>query len=195
MFGILSSVCKLEINNVKFFLPKVQGNITNDDYGIRLKIYFYGIIKIFDKDITDIKIKGKKLKDKIRNAEINLEKDSLNLDLRLFKELKNLRVKLENLDLRIVIGTENAAVTAIIVGIVWGVLANLFKNKIRESSESNYFVEPVYMEKNLLKINLDGIFKFKMRNIIIMMIKIIMMRRVKKDGRTSDRRSYVYSNE
>ena len=171
IIGILNSICKLEIKNVKFFLTKIQGNITNEDYKIILKIYFYGIIKIFDKDIANMKINGEKLKNKLRNIEVDLKKNNLNVDLGLFKELKKLDFKLEELDLKIYIGTENAAVTAIIVGIAWGVISNVLRERIKDSAENSYFIEPVYAEKNLLKINLDGIFKVKMRNIIFIMIK------------------------
>lgn len=173
IIGILSSICKLEIRNIRFSLPKVQGSVTNDDYKIVLKIYFYGIIKIFDKDIANMKVKGEKLKNKICNVEINFDSNNFDFDLRLLKTLKKIDAKLEDLDLKIYIGTEDAAVTAIIVGIVWGVVANVLRSKTKDSVENNYFVEPVYLQKNLLKINLSGIFKIKMKNIIGVIMKIV----------------------
>ena len=173
IIGILSSICKLEIRNIRFSLPKVQGSVTNDDYKIVLKIYIYGIIKIFDKDIANMKVKGEKLKNKICNVEINFDRNNFDFDLRLLKTLKKIDAKLEDLDLKIYIGTEDAAVTAIIVGIVWGAVANILRSKTKDNVENDYFVEPVYLQKNLLKINLDGIFKFKMRNILGIIIKIV----------------------
>lgn len=117
------------------------------------------------------KVNGEKLKDKICNVEIDFNKNNFDFDLRLIKTLKEIDAKLEDLNLKIYIGTEDAAVTVIIVGIIWEIISNLLRSRTKHNVENKYFVESVYIQKNLLKINLNGIFKIKMRNIIVMIIK------------------------
>ena len=99
------------------------------------------------------------------------------------------------MNLKIFLGVEDAAITAVLIGIVSGFVAILLGSKMNDLSKQKYFVEPVYNNKNILNIKFDGIIAINIRHIIIMIFKILTKRKEKKNGRTSYRRSYVYSNE
>ena len=91
-------------------------------------------------------------------------------------------------------GTEDAAITAIGVGLCYIIISNFLKEKIKEYKNIDYNILPIYQNKNILKIELDSIITLKMEN-IINIIKFMKKGKVKKDVRTSNRRTYAYSNE
>ena len=98
-------------------------------------------------------------------------------------------------DLNVNIGIEDAAITAIVVGLIGSVLGILLKDKIRNSEIHKYKVMPIYRNLNILHIEFNGIFAISMRNTINMILRNIDKGRVKKDVRTSNRRTYAYSDE
>ena len=97
------------------------------------------------------------------------------------------------MNLKIIVGTEDAAITAIAVGIISSLISIFFHNKIFDINKQKYEVLPIYENKSILKIEFDGIFTFKIANIIGM--AKYLKRRVNKNDRTSNRRAYAYSNE
>ena len=98
------------------------------------------------------------------------------------------------LNLKIYIGVEDAALTAISTGTIHGVISNFLRGKVKNIKYIKYEVNPIYQGKNILKIEIDSIITLKMENIIDI-IRFMKKGRVKKNGRSSNRRSYAYSNE
>ena len=97
--------------------------------------------------------------------------------------------------LEIYVGLENSALTAIEFGAISGILGNILRNKIKDIKKQKFKVIPIYENKNFLKIDFDGIFEFNIANIIDILKLLLRKRRVEENGRTSNRRSYAYSNE
>ena len=182
-----TSTIKLEVKNFARNLPKIKGKIIDTNLEIRLKLYLLNKIKIFDANIADTKIEKK--------FETKLKEDKNKINLEILKNLKEVNVEFEKIDLKIWIGLEDAAATAISVGILWTVLGILFRNKIKRPDKQKYEINPIYQGKNILNIEFNGIFILNMWNIINIIFKLIKKGRVKKDGRTSNRRAYAYSNE
>ena len=77
-------------------------------------------------------------------------------------ESKNIDIK--NIDLNVNIGTEDAGITAILVGILAGILGIIIK-------KPKYQILPIYANRNLLKINLNGIFTIYLMHYIYKFIK------------------------
>ena len=124
------------------------------------KIYVYLLIfkkiKIFKKDIKNIDLK----KLKFQNKDIDI-KFLKNKDLKInYKELlQNIDVDIEQIDLYIQIGVEDAAITAILVGFISGILGVILR-------KPKYKIVPIYSGKNLIKIKLDGIFTIDLMHYI-----------------------------
>ena len=185
---LMSINVKIEIENLKFIVPKINGRYTNKDSKILLKIYILKKIKIAEINLKKINLNNEKFKNKIQ-SQIKQEKFNINA----INFLKNNNYILEKMNLKIIVGTEDAAITAIAVGIISSLISIFFHNKIFDINKQKYEVLPIYENKSILKIEFDGIFTFKIANIIGM--AKYLKRRVNKNDRTSNRRTYAYSNE
>ena len=151
-----------------------------------LKIYIS--INIFNKfDIFRIKIDKTKL-NKL------LSKNTPKIDLRMLKieDIKALieNIKVEKIIINSKIGTENPIITSFIVATLASILAILFA-KIEKPS---YKIEPIYINKNYVYLNINCIFKVKLVHIINIRRKLKKKGVVPKHGKSSNRRSYAYSN-
>lgn len=185
---LMSINVKIEIENLKFIVPKINGRYTNKDSKILLKIYILKKIKIAEINLKKINLNNEKFKNKIQ-SQIKQEKFNINA----INFFKNNNYILEKMNLKIIVGTEDAAITAIAVGIISSLISIFFHNKIFDINKQKYEVLPIYENKSMLKIEFDGIFTFKIANIIGM--AKYLKRRVDKNDRTSNRRAYAYSNE
>ena len=184
------SICiKLEIQNLKISLPNSNNKITNNDSKVLLKVYLLKKIKIAEINLKKIDLKNEKVKNKLQKQ---FEDNRFNLDVVTF--LKNINYIIEKLNLEIFAGTEDAAITAIGVGIGYTIISNLLQDKILDCRNISYEILPIYKNKNVFKLQLDSIITLKMEN-IINIIKYVKKVRVNQNGRTSNRRAYAYSNE
>ena len=189
MLAIVSINIKFEIKNLKINIPKFKKNYTNNDSKVTLKIYVFKKVKIAEINLKKVDFKNEKVRNKIQTQ---FKENPLNLDT--VKFLISLNYIFEKLDLKIYIGTEDAAITAIGVGLCYIIISNFLKEKIKEYKNTDYNIFPIYQNKNILKIEIDSIIIFKMES-IINIIKFMRKGKVNKDVRTSNRRTYAYSNE
>ena len=185
---LMSINVKIEIENLKFIAPKIKGRYTNKESRILLKIYILKKIKIAEINLKKINLKNEKFKNKIQE-QIKQEKFNINI----INFFKNNNYILEKMNLKIMIGTEDAAITAIGVSVIASLISIFLRNKMDNLNKQKYVVLPIYENKNIVKIEFDGIFTFKIANIIGM--AKYLKRRVDKNDRTSNRRAYAYSNE
>ena len=78
--------------------------------------------------------------------------------------LNDINIDIKNIDLNVNIGTEDSGITAILVGILAGILGIIIK-------KPKYQILPIYANRNLLKINLNGIFTIYLMHYIYKFIK------------------------
>lgn len=194
-FLFAMSSTEIEFKDLEINVPKIRNEIIDKNSKIYFRIYLLGKLKIVDLNLDKTKLEKEKLKNRFKKIEDKLKKDKNNFDLDVFKGIKFLNINFKKFDLKICIGTEDAAITAILVGAIAGTLGFMLKRKISNKRIHRYEVNPVYQNKNILNIKLNGIFVINVRNIIYIIYKIIENRRVKKNDRTSNRGAYVYSNE
>ena len=178
---------KLEIKNLKLELPK--NKITNKDSKVSLKIYILKKIKIAEINLKKIDLKSDKVKNRLQNQ---FKGNKFNLDT--VKLISKVNYIIEKLNLKVYIGTEDAAITAVSTGVGYTIISNFINGKTLSYKNIKYKIFPIYQNKNILKLELDSIITLKMEKIIDI-IKIIKKGRVDKNGRTSNRRAYAYSNE
>lgn len=182
---------KIEIQKLKIVLPTKSETIINKESKILLKIYLIKKIKIAEINLKDIKINDQKFKERMNKLKNNIK---IGFDKNSIKYIKNVDYKIEKLNLKLNIGLEDAAYTAISVGIIAALIANIIRKRITNLEKNKYEVIPVYQNSNNLKLEIEGIFTFNIVNIKDI-VKFLMKGRVEKDGRTSNRRPYAYSNE
>ncbi len=192
---LLFSQIKIILNNIKISNNKINGRHIQKDYQIIIKITLFKIIRILEINITKDKLERLKLKEKVKNIESKFKDSNLNVDINTIKEIKNIKFTISNLNLLIKVGTENAAFTAISTGVLSSIIGILLRNKINNNKNNIFEIVPVYINQNLLNINLNCIITIKMIHIIDMLYILGKRKRDDKYVRTSDRRSYAYSNE
>ena len=177
----------------------------NKNYKVKLKLCILGEIPIINIDITKKKLEKLNIKEKIKEIDAKIIKDKNNFDKKLIENIKALKINLKEADIKIELGTENAALTALIVPFISTILSTIFSRSIKKSKSfskntkktknQKYIVNPIYINENLVNISISGIFEIKMIHII----NIIYIYRKKegedKNERTSNRRSYDYSYE
>ncbi len=186
---VLSLNIKFEIKNLKINIPKDQEKITNKESKVYLKIYTLKKIKIAEFNLKKIDFKDEKIRNKLQKQ---VEKNKLNLDT--IKFLKSVNYIIEKMNLSISIGTEDSAITALSVGIFYTIISNFLNEKVRDLNDIKYEIKPIYNNKNMLNIELDSIIALKFENIINMII-FLKKGSAYKNDKSSNRKSYAYSNE
>ena len=195
LFLIAFSRIKINIKNIKFTSYKVEERHLQENYDIEVKLYVLKFLRILKIKITKEKLEKLKLENKIKKLEKKLILKDVKFDVNVFDVLKNLKIIFEELNLKVEIGTENSALTSIIFGIVSGIIPFVLRNQIKNIEKQKIDIKPIYLNQNLLNIELNCIFNIKMIHIIYVMYILIKKRRVEKYVRTSNRRSYGYSYE
>jgi len=190
---MLLSTIKIEIKDLDFILPKKEKNQNEKNYKIFIKFYFLKFFRIFKISITDEKIRKKKINELIQSLDIIKDKNIF--EIKIIDGLKRLNIKLEKLDLKVYLGTEDAAITAILIGIISSGLGIILRNKTENLNNAKFETIPIYQDKNYLKIYLNSIFKTNMIHIIYIIYILIKKGRVEENVRTSNRRAYAYSDE
>ena len=167
IFGIVIFILGIAVHTSRIEI-KIENLVINTEMpeGKRLceqsKIYVYlllfGKIKFFKKEIK----KSSNFKFKIFNQ---------NMDIKInYKELlKNIDIDIKKFDLYMEISTENAAFTAIIVGIISSMLGCIVR-------KPKYQIIPMYSNKNSLKIRFDGIISVYLMQYIYKLIRAKMGR-------------------
>ena len=195
LFLIAFSRIKINIKNIKFASYKVEERHLQENYDIEVKLYVLKFLRILKINITKEKLEKLKLENKIKKLEKKLILKDVKFDVNVFDVLKNLKIIFEELNLKVEIGTENSALTSIIFGIVSGIIPFVLRNQIKNIEKQKIDIKPIYLNQNLLNIELNCIFNIKMIHIIYVMYILNKKRRDEKYVRTSNRRSYGYSYE
>ena len=193
--AIISLKIKVEI--VKFKFSSVATPKVDPNYEINIYFYIFSKIPILKFNIVKLKVEkiNRKLKieNKIQKLDLDLMKNKMNKNI--FKAIKKINMKIEKIKLNIEIGTENASFTSIIVPAISTIIALYMRNKIKKLEKQTFTITPIYINQNLIKMDLSGIFEFKLIHIINMINVLTKKGEVKKYERPSNRRSYDYSYE
>lgn len=195
LFLIAFSRIKINIKNIKFTSYKVEERHLQEDYDVEVKLYVLKFLRILKINITKEKLEKLRLENKIKKLEKKLILKDVKFDVNVFDVLKNLKIIFEELNLKVEIGTENSALTSIIFGIVSGIIPFVLRNQIKNIEKQKIDIKLIYLNQNLLNIELNCIFNIKMIHIIYVMYILNKKRRDEKYVRTSNRRSYGYSYE
>ena len=190
---IYFSKIQVQIINLKF--SSIMPRHLNKDYKIAIRWYILSKIPIMKFNIHKTKMEKIKIKEKIRNIDFKILEEQGKIDVKKLKTLKELKMKIKSVNLNLEIGTENAALTSILVPVISTVIAIVLRKKVRKYENQIFIINSVYLNQNLLNISLSGIFEIKINHIINMIYILNKKEGVNKYERTSNRRSYDYSYE
>ena len=133
----------------------------NEDGKIYVYLLLFNKIKLFRKNVRNIPMKDVKFETSDFDIKIFKNKD---IKINYLELIQNINIDIKNIDLNVKIGTEDAGITAILVGILAGILGIIIK-------KPKYQILPIYANRNLLKINLNGIFTIYLMHYIYKFIK------------------------
>ena len=189
---ITKAKISIEVKNLKI---KANKKIyINDDYKVVLKIIILNKIPILKLNLNNEKLVLERNK-RINKRDLKEEKFLKNkIKKEILKHFSDIQIN--KLNLTIKIGTENAFFTSMIIPIVSSIISIILMKNITNVEKQKYVVEPIYLNQNILEILISGIFEIKLIH-IINIIYILKQKEegVKKNERTSNRRSYDYGYE
>lgn len=191
---ILLSKIQIQIKNVHFNSSKPKGKL-DANYKIIIIVYILKKIPILKINVTQSKLKKLKLKEKVRQAEIDIIQNKKKIDKEILHELRKIKVQIKYWNLELLLGTEDAKITALIVGYLSIFLGIYLNKKISKHENKKFSIQPVYLGQNILKLIFKGIFEIKTVNIINIIWNLKKKERRNGNERTSNRRTYDYSYE
>jgi len=158
--AIYTSKVGVEIRNLIIDTEKPKGEKINKDSRIYIYILIFGKIKLFKKNVRNVD----KHKIKFQNKDIDIKffKDR-DLKIDYTDLLQKIKIYFDKIDLNVQISTEDAALTAIITGIISAYLGFIIR-------KPKYEIIPIYTNKNFLKIKLDCIFSVHLMQYIFKLI-------------------------
>ena len=195
---IITIKIKFEIQNLK--ISTNENPHLNKKYQIKIIIYTFGIIPILKIKLNNKKIQkiinNQTIKEKIKQQETKIIENKANIDKEVITSLKNIKTEIKEINLKIIIGTENASLTAFTIPVISTFIAVFLSKQIKKYNDKQVFlVEPVYLDKNLLNIEISSIFQIKMIHIINTICIVSKKINGDKNERTSNRMTYDYGYE
>ena len=199
--GLVILTSKLDIRIINLIIDSQSKKYINDRYEIIIKLKIFGNIPILRFTMNKNKLRkiqqSWKMNEKVNQLEKNILQNKDKFDMKMIKGVKEFskNIYMENLDLEVELGTENAFLTSMLVAFFSSILAISFS--IMHVKEKNivYEIEPVYRNENFIKIEISGIFQIKLIHIINTIYVLNKKGGRKNHERTSNRRSYDYSYE
>ena len=141
--SIYTSRIGIQIENLMIDTEKPKGEKINKESKIWIYLLIFKKFKLFKKNIKNEKI--------FKNQNIDL-KFLKNKDLKInYKDiLERPNIYVDKIDLNVQLGTEDAALTAILTGIISAGLGIILR-------KPKYEIIPIFLNKNFIKIKLDCI--------------------------------------
>ncbi len=194
ILSILFSKIEIRIQDIDISTQRKKGKKISKDYKIQISILAFYKVKIFKININEEKIKKIKSNPKLEKINTDMMKN-IKIDAKLNTNfvtiLKDLKFKIQKLNLNLDIGTDDAALTAVIVGVLSSILGLILNNKKENKHIFNIF--PIYSSENILKLKFNCIFTINLMHYIYK--TILKERRNKNERKSSNRRTYAYNNE
>lgn len=190
---LIFSKIRIEIINFKF--TSMSEKHLNEDYKIIIKLRIFSKFTIIKIILTEKKLKRLNLQQEAKIIKTRIIENKSKIDKKIFKAMKKIKINIKKINLSINIGTENASLTALLVAIISSITGIVFRKSSIDSKKQSFRIVPVYINKNLINIAVSGIFEIKMIHIINIIYVLNKKEGVKKNERTSNRRTYDYSYE
>lgn len=187
---ITFSTIRIQVEN--FEASNIENMKKPKNYKIKIALYLFNKIKWIWISLDDKKIQ--KISQKSKWNEVDIKKY---VDVKDIKLVKKLSPKISFFNLKVKFGAFDILTTTYLVAILSTFIAVLLPYTIKKYKKENYYYEilPVYSDKNLYEIKLNCIIEEKMVHIISIVYALLKKRRVDKNERTSNRRSYAYGHE
>lgn len=179
----------LEYKSHKHVNTQMKQTYLNSEYKFKIIIYTLGIIPIFkltlDKNKLE-KINNKthfeeKITKKMNEQELIKIQQKYDLQRLIPKILKNIKIEINALNLQVELGTKSALITSFIIPAISTIIAILLVKTQKKMDNKTFKITPLYINKNIININLDGELTLRFINILNTIYIINKKERIKKD--------------
>lgn len=190
LFVLVLLFSYLEINVKNFsFNSENEGNRKIEDYLVFLKLKFLNKITYLKIKIDDNKIKKVKKYKILNNKTFNIPFKKTYI-----RNITKFEQNIKELNLVLSVGLIDTTITSLAVVVISSILSILISRNTNNYKSCKYKILPDYTSKLEIKVNLSGIFNFKVVHIINILYMLLKEGSVSNDERTSYRRSYDKCN-
>lgn len=163
---ILFSNIKVIVDSLKF---TYQNKNIKFDLDSKIALYLFDKVKLFE-----YKIDEDKIKESMSLNKINIEKlkENKEINKEILKEIKNSSYSIEKFNIEGILGTEDSAFTAITYGIINSIIPIYIMKKINAVEDYKNEFKSVYINKNILNINVSLIISIKIVYLLNTILKI-----------------------
>lgn len=172
LFIIFILTLNIKVSIAKFKIMNINSKLDfTVDIVLKIGIYIGRKIKLFEVYLDKEKLFKNKYVLKFKK-ENNLKKDiNIIKDEDIKNAIRKIKIRLENLELKLNIGTEDAKLTAILVGIlstIFGILIPIiyYNKNIKLINNFMYKLSPIFSNKNSLKLEIKGGLYIRLLHII-----------------------------
>lgn len=166
---ILLSTIHIEIKDLELTNIKENKNL---GYGVILSLYLGKHFKWISIYLNDEKIK--KAYTKMQLEKIDFKKIEQDFKWEDLKAIKKIQPKISYLNLNVILGTKSAVTTAFINSAICIIISLLLPHIAIDLRKENYkyYIEPIYINQNLYKIQFNCIIQVKIVHIINVILYI-----------------------
>lgn len=193
---LLLSEIQIEIKNLKIGNKEEKKGRIKDKYEVKITLYFLEKIPILWFRLNDKKIRRISKSKQLEKIDLKAIEKNVRFNKETIQIIKNTKIKISKLNLRIDLGTEDAIVTSYLIAFIAGVIGIILPHVVQKNKINNckYIVNPIYQNRNIYHVNLDSIISIKIVHIIYSMLFFIKKGRDRNE-RPSNRRAYAYRYE
>lgn len=187
----LLSTLQIEIKNLKIG-NKENNTRIKDKYEIKITLYFLEKIPFIWLNLNNKKLKKISNSEQLKKIDFREVEKNIKFNKETIEVIKNLKIKISELNLKINLGTEDVILTSYLIAFIASIIGIVLPHIAKESDIDNlkYIVNPIYQNKNEYHISLNSIISVKIVHIIYSML-IFVKKGSNKYERTSNRRSYA----
>ena len=193
---LLLSEIQIEIKNLKIGNKEEKKGRIKYKYEVKITLYFLEKIPILWFRLNDKKIRRISKSKQLEKIDLKAIEKNVRFNKETIQIIKNIKIKISKLNLRIDLGTEDAIVTSYLIAFIAGVIGIILPHVVQKNKINNckYIVNPIYQNRNIYHVNLDSIISIKIVHIIYSMLFFIKKGRDRNE-RPSNRRAYAYRYE
>lgn len=194
LLALLLIFSKIKINIKNFEMENILLPKLKYDYDIQVGFFILGKIPFLKFTINPEILKKLNVMEKLEKNHIS---EKVVWDFDVIKKLNMTSLEINEFNLNLKVGTEDAVFTSAIVFAINMILSLGFPHIVewKNYEKIKYEITPLYAGKNLFSIKLNSIIYVKMVHIINIIYIYLRKRREENDERASNRRSYANCNE
>lgn len=169
---LLLSKIQIEIKNLKIGNKEENKSRIKDKYEVKIILYFLEKIPILWFRLNNERIRKISNSKQLEKIDLKAIEKNIKLNKATIQTIKNMKIKISKLNLRIDIGTEDAILTSYLIAIIASLIGIILPHIVKNNKMNNckYIVNPIYQNRNIYHVNLDSIISIKIVHIIYSML-------------------------